>query len=240
MDTLNNNWLTDGLVDFEYKKYLLLAYLQETTKRFDQKMLYPKLSELVEHYRNLKLFQETKQTVAKDFPKEISKLDFENFKIEYKQLFDDDELLKEIDSIVDFALPQMEKKIELGKELYEEVADKVEVFPVGIIPLRNEEGYFLLSDYQQRMVNVYYYTITIFENMMEKYRGISTQFLFDYHISVSKPYEQIKVQLIKQHGNMPNPATYAVEFKRSFPLPETMLPVAKRSLVRYIATQGIA
>lgn len=235
MATLNQNWLTEGTIDFEYKKYMLLAYLQETARHFDEKKLYPKLSELVEHYRNLKTFSERKLSATNEFPKEISKLDFEKFKVEYKTVFQDDELLKEIDSIVEFAMPQMEKNLSIGKELFEEVEDKLEVFPVGIIPLRTEEGYFFLSDYTRKAVNVYYYMLTVFENMDEKFRGLHTQHLFDYSISVSQSYERVKYQLIEQRTGLPNPATYAVEFKHSFPLPETMLPVAKRSLVRYIS-----
>lgn len=238
METLNQNWLTEGLVDFEYKKYLLLAYLHEAGKRFDERKLYPKLSELVEHYKNLQLFRREKLSVEKDFPKEISRLDFEKFKVEYKEVFQDDELIKELDSIVAFALPEIESKLGLGRELYEEVEDKLEVFPVGILPLRTEEGYFFLSDFLKHAVNVYRYHITIFENLQEKFRGIHAEFLFGYNTSITNTYEQVKYQLIERNNSLPNPATYAIEFKRSYPLPETMLPVAKRSLVRFISTTG--
>jgi hypothetical protein len=236
MDSLNKNWLTEGTIDFEYKKYLLLAYLHDTVKNFDEKKLYPKLSELVEHYKNLQLFKQEKLSVAKDFPKEISKLDFENFKVDYQNVFGDDDFLKEVDSIVDFALPEIENKLDLGKELYEEVEQQLEVFPVGILPLRTDEGYFFLSDWMKKLVNVYYYQVTIFENQQEKYRGIHARFLFNYNVSITQTYEQVKYQLIEQHNHLPNPATYAMEFKESFPLPETMLPVAKRTLVRFIAS----
>jgi hypothetical protein len=235
MDKLNQNWLTEGLIDFEYKKYLLLAYLQQAGKHFDEKRLYPKLSELMEHYNNLRVFRHSKATVAKEFPKEISRLDFEKLKVEYQELFEDDELIRELESIAEFAIPQIENKLGLGKELYEEVEDKLEVFPVGIIPLRNDEGYFFLSDYLKKLVNVYYYQISIFENMQEKFRGINVKFLYNYTTSISLTYERVKYRLIEEHAHLPNPATYAVEFKESFPFSETMLPIAKRSLVRYIS-----
>lgn len=236
MKTLDKNWLTEGRIDFEYKKYLLLAYLQEAGKNFKEKKLYPRLSELVEHYQSIQLLRNKKLLTAKDFPKEISRLDFENFKVEYRQLFADDELLSEIDSIVEFALPEIQSRLNTGKELYEEVEDKLEIFPVGILPLRTEEGYFFLSDFLKKLVNVYYYRLTVFENAKEKFRGIHARFLFHYDISVSQTYERVKYQLIEENSALPNPATYAVEFKESFPLPETMLPVAKRSLVRCIST----
>jgi hypothetical protein len=236
MNTLNNNWLTEGLIDFEYKKYLLLAWLQDTSLRFSEKKIYPKLAELVEHYNNLIQFQKQKANIVSGFPKEISKLDFEKFKIEYRTEIEDAELIKEIDAIVEFALPEIEEHLSLGRELYEEVEHKVEIFPVGIMPIRNEEGYFFLSDYLKKIVNVYYYQISIFESAVEKYRGIHTRYIYSYETGFSNTYEQVKYKLIAQNKQIPNPATYAVEFKQSYPLPETMLPVAKRSLVRYIST----
>ncbi|MBL0309257.1 MAG: hypothetical protein IPP77_06145 [Bacteroidetes bacterium] len=236
METLNQNWLTEGMMDFEYKKYLLLAYLQQVSKNFDEKKLYPRLSELVDHYQNIRILRDQKLSVAKEFPKEISRLDFEKFKVEYKESMKDSDLIKEIDSIVEFALPEIEGKIGIGKELYEEVQEQLEVFPVGIIPIRNDEGYFFLSDYLKKMVNVYYYQISIFENVQEKFRGIHTSFLFHYQTSITDTYEKVKYQLLGQHTHLPNPATYAIEFKQSFPLSETMLPIAQRSLVKYIST----
>ncbi|MBL7778162.1 MAG: hypothetical protein JNK66_07735 [Chitinophagales bacterium] len=236
MDNLSHSWLTEGHIDFEYKKYVLLAYLQQVSRQFDEKKLYPKLSELVTHYEQLQLFKHKKQLTVESFPRQISKLDFEKLKVQYQCMFDDGDLLKEIDNIVEFALPQIQNKLCLGKELYEEVEQRVEIFPVGILPLRKEEGYFFLSDFPRKAVNVYSYVVTLFESITENYRGIHTRFLFEYRTSASKNYEQVKYELIETNKNLPNPATYAVVFKNSFPLPETMLPVAKRSLIRHIST----
>ena len=44
---LKENWLTEGLIDFEYKKYQLLAYLKRVKDSFNKVELYPFLSDLV-------------------------------------------------------------------------------------------------------------------------------------------------------------------------------------------------
>ncbi len=64
---------------------------------------------------------------------------------------------------------------------------------------------------------------------------MQTRFLFNYDISITQSYESVKYKLIAQNSELANPAVYAVEFKQSYPLPETMLPVAKRSLVRLLS-----
>jgi hypothetical protein len=44
----------------------------------------------------------------------------------------------------------------------------------------------------------------------------------------------MKTELIKARLDMPNPAVYCIETELSFPVEETLLPIAKRSLVKYI------
>ena len=232
MIELKQDWLTEGHIDFEYKRYMLLAYLQQVENEFDAKKLYPKFSELVEHYRSLEVLQKKKKIAVNNFPKEISKLDLEKFKVEYRTLFQDDEVIRELDEIISFAMPAFRNQMSLGKELYEEVEDKVEIFPVGLLPLGVEEGFFMLSDFMKKMINVYYYNITIFESALEKFRGIHTTLVSQYEMSITNTYQNIKYELIKDTKQMP--AIYVLEFKETFPLTETMLPVAKRMLVRYV------
>ena len=238
MAVLSNYWLTEGCIDFEYKKYQLLAFLQEVSQQFKEKKLYPRLSELVTHYENLQFFTEQKRLVANGFPKQISQLDFEHFTIQYQTLAEDDRLMQELNDIAAFALPELQYKLDEGKDLYETVVEQLQIFPVGIVPLRNEEGYLMLSDFLKKWISVYYYEITLFENAKEPYRGIKTTHLADYRVSISHHYETIRYELLAQRKELHNAATYVVEFKQSFPLPETMLPIAKKTLVRELAAKS--
>ncbi len=43
MDKLKDNWLTDGLIDYEFKKYQLLAYFKQVKESFQRIELYPYL-----------------------------------------------------------------------------------------------------------------------------------------------------------------------------------------------------
>jgi len=86
---LKETWLTDGLIDFEFKKYILLAYLKDVTGLFDNKELFPSLSDLIFHYRNLKKVKENKELITKDFPKEITDTDLKKLEIVYRKLVED-------------------------------------------------------------------------------------------------------------------------------------------------------
>jgi hypothetical protein len=236
MKKLNDNWITEGLIDFEYKKYILMAYLQEVEKNFNDKKLYPFLSDMVEHYNNMIHLKESKSLVEKHFPKQISKIDVQNFKIEFERLLEDDKCLIEVESILDFAIPLMKEHLKEGKDIYQFVEDKLNIFPVGIIPLNTEMGYLFLIGSKSKDTIVYEYQITIFENANERYRGINTEYVSIFSRSITNTFENIKLDLIKTYKRFANPGTYVVESKMSFPIRETLLPIAKMSLVRYLET----
>ena len=79
------------------------------------------------------------------------------------------------------------------------------------------------------------YQMTFFEHAEEKYRSMSTRFLMNKIRNVSNTYENIKIDLVREFVELPNPATYLAISKLKFPLEHTILPVAKRMLVRRIS-----
>ena len=65
-----------------------------------------------------------------------------------------------------------------------------------------------------------------------------TEYIDSWQRSFTNTYEQIKSELLYRKPDLPNPAVYAIETSLKFPLDETLLPVAKRSLVRYISIKA--
>ena len=234
MKTLSQTWFADGYIDFELKKYTLLAYLQEINKHFCEKKLYPQLADLIFHYNNLVSFKENKKYLQEQFPKKLTGIQLEKLQLLYQSLIEDDALMQELEDIINYASPTMKKIINKGSELYEFVETKLTIEPIGIIPLDHNEGYFLLCEGKCRNTWVYQYRLSIFEKHDEKYRSIKTEFVDVWQRNLVNSYHHIKSQLIKNRSAFPNPAVYAVETDLSLPMEETLLPIAKRSLVRYI------
>lgn len=235
MDGLKENWLTEGLVDFEYKKYQLLAYLQKVKSSFGRVELYPFLSDLVFHYRNLKSISENKGLIRDNFPKEISLESLNNLELSYKQIVDDDAVMKEIEDIIQFSIPKVKDSLDEGSFIYEYVESQCEIAPVGLASLYANEGYMFISQPPQKEAEVYRYQITFFQQSSEMMRGIHTQYINTEERSFSNTYEQIKLKLVKQFSDLPNPSTYLITSKLKFPFSQTLMPVAKRLLVKHIA-----
>ena len=235
MEKLKHDWLTEGLIDYEYKKYILLAYLKDVKKRFHQSELYPFMADLVFHYRNLVKVKDSKKLMYENFPQSLSKADFRKLQLTYDKIVNDDEVMQQIEEILMFALPKVKETLEEGKELFEFVEENIEMEPVGVSPLYADEGYLFINQDYSRNVSIYRYQMTFFEHSEERFRSMSTEFLMTEIKGVSMTYEGLKIALTKQFVELPNPATYLAISKLKFPLEETLLPVAKRMLVRRIS-----
>ncbi|MFN3405506.1 MAG: hypothetical protein ACK40G_15505 [Cytophagaceae bacterium] len=236
MKELNKNWLTEGLIDFEYKKYILLAYLKEVKSNFNSQKLYPFLSDLLFHYQNLLSIRENKQLIHENFPKQISRADFEKLQLVYEELVNDDKIMRELEDIIQYALPKMKEHLEEGKDIYEFIEEKVSISPVGVSPLYPDAGYLFIYLDNRKETKVYEYQVTIFQSASEKYRGVHTNFIESITKSLATTFESIKIDLTRKYKKLPNPATFLVDSKIACPVEETLLPIAKRLLVKHISS----
>lgn len=235
MKQLSETWFAEGYIDFELKKYTLLAYLQEVNKYFNESKLYPQLSDLIFHYNNLVAFKENKKFLQEHFPKKFTGMQMEKLQMLYEQMIEDDDLMKELEEIIQYSEQKMKNTISSGVELYEFIEERININPVGIIPLDTQEGYFFLCTTARKDMLVYHYRLSIFEKHDEKYRSIKTSYVNSWHKNFINTREHIKSELIRYRRQLPNPAVYSIEIALSFPIDETLLPIAKRSLVKYIS-----
>jgi hypothetical protein len=231
---LTETWFMEGYIDFELQKYRLLAYLGEVRQCFNETKLYPQLSEIVMHYNNLVAFQANKRAMQDRFPKKMNKIDVEKLELVYERMLADSEVMQELEHITNYAIDEMKGTISAGAEIYESVEKQLQIEPVGIMPLYKNEGYIFLRYGPYQDVRIYNYTVTLFEHADAKYKGIRMEYIDSRTKNLANTYEQIKLDVIRSYRMLPNPAVYRVEFPHTVPFNETLLPVAKRVLMRHV------
>ncbi len=239
MTTLSETWFIDGNIDFESKKYTLLAYLQKVNNFFDEKKLYPQLSDVIFHFNNLMTFKQNKRLLQNRFPRRLSGIQLERLELLYEEMISDDELMAEIEQITNYASRRMKVTITDGTDLYDYVENTITISPVGILPLDIEEGYFFLCDGYFRSIYVYQYKLSIIERSNDKFRSLRSQPVSEWERNFTNTYESIKADLMRHNRTLGAPAVYTIETKLTYPVEETLLPIAKRSLVRYIETTRV-
>lgn len=227
---LNKNWITEHLIDFEYKKYQLLAYLQEVKENYTNTRVYPWLSEVIDHYRNLLSVKKTSEEI-KAGGKELKGINWKDLKLDYETTEEDDEIIREIKQIIDYSLPLFFSNIKEGKLIYDFVEEKLSMKAIGITPLVTDEGYLFLHCESQPDVYIYQYQLSFFSVENERMRSLSTEFLESRETTLTYSYEKLKHDLIAEKKDLPNPAVYAIDCAVTVPLNETLLPIAKRYFV---------
>jgi hypothetical protein len=232
MTNLQKNWLTEGIFDLEYKKYVLMAYLQHIDSEFTQNRLHPHLPELKYHFNSCINIQANKSQIKTSFPKNLTGINIQRLRLEYEETHQDDPYLEDLNYMLDFAIDRFSKSIDEGTERFTEVEENVKISPVGIVPLRLQEGYLLFLHTFQPLVSIFEYQLALYNEMKQRY--LKTTFVETVRIGIGNTVSQIKVDLTKKNKSLPNPATYVVESRYDYPLQETLLPVAEKLMLREI------
>ncbi|MCU0399648.1 MAG: hypothetical protein MUE75_01370 [Algoriphagus sp.] len=234
MKTLPKNWLTQGWIDFEYKKYQLLAYLQEAEKEFRSVKVYPTLTDLMDHHRTLKELESGKTQLKNLFPKALNGIDFQNAQLHYQTQIHEDHIMDEITQITAFALPKLKVRIEEGKRILDFVEANVVFEPVGIQPIYTKEGYLMVTQEKAEDIYTFRYKSNLIQLAGEKFKNISIRLVGVFRKSLAFTLEKLKLQLINDCQDLPNPATWRLHSPQSFPLQETILPVGQRLLLPHL------
>ncbi len=231
---LSETWFMEGYIDFEMQQYRLLAYLQDVKRAFKETKLYPQLADIVFHYNNLLAFRQNKRLLQDQFPRTLQQVDLQKMELVYERMLSDDQIMAELEQIVAYAVDEMKTTIDNGAEIYDYIEKQIVIEPVGIMPLYKNEGYMFLRYGDHREVRVYNYSVSLFEHKNARYKGIKVDFVESQEKNLANAYEQIKIDVIRRIRTLPNPAVFKVEFPRDVPVNETLLPVAKRMLVKQL------
>lgn len=234
MKTLTKNWITEGLIDFEHKKYQLLAYLQETEREFQAIKLYPVLSDLIDHHSLLMELDSGKAELSRLFPKALNGIDFQSAQLQFERKIEDGEVMKEVSQITEYALPRIASRIEEGKSIYNFIEEQMEFEPVGIQPIYNREGFVLMTQESSSDVHAFRYKSNLLQLAGEKFRSITFWFVGVFQKTLVNTLEKLKMQLIREVKELPNPATWRLHSYHAVPIQETLVPISKRLVLQQI------
>ncbi|GAB3995415.1 hypothetical protein GCM10028807_35490 [Spirosoma daeguense] len=235
MKKLQPDWFTQNWLDAEYQKYVVMAYLQAVQKNFTEHKLCPDLPELRDHYDAGIRFSRGKGTLNAAFPKRIKRISGQPPQIEYTSEVNEASFMAEIDAIIGFALPRFQKMLTEGQQRWSDIAQSLKLAPIGVMPLRPQEGYLLLHVTNQSETQIYQFRITLYSEQEPGGRMVQLQFVEAVRKGLANTFENIKLDLIRRYRHLPNPATYMLESNHTYPVQETLLPIARQLLVQATA-----
>ncbi len=97
----------------------------------------------------------------------------------------------------------------------------------------------MLPDPQKQKLHILQYTLSVFTQAKERFRSLKTAHVKSIaQRGVFLSPQSIKLELLSEKRDLPNPATYFFATTLDFPYESTILPVAKRKLMHYLTLQG--
>ncbi|MEX0929459.1 MAG: hypothetical protein WD266_13745 [Balneolales bacterium] len=237
MSSLSLGMFTRINEDFEIRQYKILHALKTALGSFSRNQLYPQLGELVFLYRSLNEMRGRIKSLQDDFPQKLTEINWEKQDFIYEEIFRDEANVDRILELIDWALPQIKNHIDEGVAIFEFVDEHLEVEKVGIIPGYLEEGYIFVPDNSKNGLNLFRYEVSIYASSEDAHRALKTRYIRTVPMdTLHQPPSSIKLKLISDHKDLPNPATYLVHTKLDFPFNETIFPIAKRKFMRFLYT----
>lgn len=224
--------------DFEQAQYLILSGLQQTRQAFARNIIYPHLGDLIKLYEVLGSIVEQLSALRDAQPRTVEGIDAEAQRVIYRQQELEPDQMAYVEELIHWAKPHIQAAIDEGRTVFEFVEEHIHLEEVGIVPSYLEEGYLLVPDPQRAQMHILQYSLSVITRSDERYRKLRTAHIKSIPERGVYPAPQsIKLQLVAENRELPNPATYFFATDLDFPFEPTMLPVAKRKLILYLAGQ---
>ncbi len=235
MSSLNLEMFTQGAHDPEQTQLLVMAALQSVTSAFRKNRLYPGLGELIELISALETIRENRNQYRTVMPRKLTGVDFENKTLKFDSSPADPHTIEQLFELVDWAIPLLRSVTDEGVAMFDFVTQNLSVDVVGIMPMYRDEGYALIPDVRANLMHILRYEMSLYMSDGDNYRALKTVELEPRKLSsVRSGPEDIKISLVRAHKEMPNPATYYMATDLDFPFEATILPVAKRKLMKVL------
>jgi len=239
MDPLSLDTFTGAVDDVERTQYKILGGLQRAQTAFEQKRVYPHLGRLVKLHGALVSVLEQTEGFRTPETGQITGIDWKEKTITYEWPELEDTEMAVVEDLIQWALPRIRDTIEEGTAVYEHVEDNLALETVGIMPSYVQEGYLMVPHREEGVLHVLRYTLSLIEGEGEVHRALKTthcKTVAEETVDVNP--STVKLKLIEERRDLPNPATYFSKIELHVPYQETLLPVVKRRLVRRLAAES--
>jgi hypothetical protein len=204
--------LTSDPLDFEYKKYMILAFEQKKNNLLNENRLYPSFIEIINQYNYVRDFIDDIQKIE-DSNKEINFIDWINKKLIYKSKIKDENIdeVKEIAKYGYDVLKRLADRYRLQYEIIESNIDisgeKMEVFSIL-------DGYVVLT-YDNQPTYYKYHIDKI-------YYSPDTSYVIEFSLCDEKKfYDRL------------NNNYFEITVLGTYPFESTLMPIIKRMFLKY-------
>ena len=236
MTALNLEAFCAAARDAEATRYRIMHEFKRIDEQFARSRLYPHLALLINLYSNLNAIVSSESAVRDMMSKTVKGVDLETRRLLYEYDEPENSHIANVTGLIHWAMPILKQKIDEGRTIYEFVERNLTLSVVGLLPRYQAEGYVFVPDAREQRCHLLRYELSLYTSSDERYRQLKTVFVRTVQTTaVQRSPGTLKMELVRQFPDLPNPATYSFATELDFPFVETIYPVAKRKLLHNLA-----
>lgn len=213
--------------DEEAYRYRMLAYLQRVRARYQERKLYPYLDELSDRIAEMERLRDSYDRFVQGLSSPLTG-SIAHKAITSRVPSEEAGPIPGFDTLVGSSLSALSDAWEEGCGLRQHFSARLHLEPIGVQPLRKEEGYLLLR--RGMNARVYMYAIRRITSAAPHpaHHEIATHYVSDYALGITCTFEHVKLDLMRRVRPLPNPAVFAITTELDLPAMETFVPLAKQ------------
>lgn len=231
MSTLKIDPLFTSETDWELNQYKILGGIKLYRDEFRNNKIYPALDDLLKLNTLLENLLNQNYNLPDSFDKKIGDLNVNNKELfidSFEKNISDQQFFFEL---VQWSLPHIKEVIDEGIVLYDFVERNINFIQLGVLPLSKDEGYFVIPDNNEEMIQVHRFKCTLYSSNGTRSGVLNTRYLQSLDKTFLSTPESINHYLINTYIDYSNHATFICQTDLDFPFNESMFPVAKRKLM---------
>ncbi|MEX0935234.1 MAG: hypothetical protein WDZ70_02830 [Candidatus Paceibacterota bacterium] len=234
----NSDLFIAAIDDYEKAQYKILAKLGEVRQDFSHNRLYPHLGELIATRALLRIVLDSEADIHEKFPGVVKDVDLEAGEVIYEKPQLEGTYMRVVRELMEWTFSKITELIYEGSTIFEFVEDNLKMEEVGMVSLYLDEGYLFIPDVERGSLNILEYTLSIYTSSEERYRSLRTKCVKSVSESKNISPEDIKISLLEERPDLPNPLVFSFEMELDFPYEPTVLPVAKRKVLRHLSSNA--
>jgi hypothetical protein len=228
---LDTDWIFQGYVDMEHKKYVLLSFFQKLNKNLEEIKIYPIFTEISLHLGNIQtLIKKNKILyIDKELTTDGDEISLDDLKFKEIPKLNKEEY-DEFQNILTYSQPKLFDYFQILKSLWSVVYDKIDINVVkNKNNLKSRFGFFYFK--KNGILYIWKYTKRKTKGEIN-FNKSSFELLYEDKISNKKIEEIISTvspkYVEKNENKFP---IFEIVCNEDLPLNETLLPISKRKVL---------
>jgi hypothetical protein len=234
MKKLNLGSFLPVIYDFAKSQRQFYNAINYYSQKFHYYRLYPFLRDLIEVNEVLGLILDKKISLEENIRQIIQSSILVKNGNDFNNKSDIEHEINVIYDFINWAYPQIQDVVEEGKVIYNFVKQNLSIEQIGIVSKTKDKGIFIIVNKEKDLIQIYHYQIPFLWGGANSSTIMRIRLMKSFPIE--KPFQDIlntvKIEINYKYPYLHNTALFKIDFDFDFPFEETVLPVAKRRLIK--------